>query len=233
MLAQSQTTPPQPEQTVQPDVVRQLQTRISVLNAQRSVIVDRTRSDNPAFRDQALKDLYKTDLELAQVRAQLASMQGQSELPGGATPGATGGTTAPPPLPSTPWIDKVDPDAITAVFILTALAFLIPMSVGLSRRLWRRPAPAPSQSLEDRISPRLDRLEQAVDAVAIEVERISESQRFVTRVLSERPAVVAPNPPADVAPLGEAKPFLALGAGPMEPVRVPERQAVKQSVTPH
>jgi hypothetical protein len=35
------------------------------------------------------------------------------------------------------------------------------------------------------------------------------------------------------AALGDAKPFLALGAGPIEPIRVAERQAVKQSITPH
>jgi hypothetical protein len=33
---------------------------------------------------------------------------------------------------------------------------------------------------------RLDRMEQAMDAIAIEVERMSESQRFTTRLLSER-----------------------------------------------
>ncbi|MGI9078148.1 MAG: hypothetical protein ACR2G6_12605 [Gemmatimonadaceae bacterium] len=33
---------------------------------------------------------------------------------------------------------------------------------------------------------RLARIEQAVDAIAIEVERISEGQRFTTRLLSER-----------------------------------------------
>jgi hypothetical protein len=33
---------------------------------------------------------------------------------------------------------------------------------------------------------RLQRLEQAVDAVAIEVERMSESQRFTSRILAER-----------------------------------------------
>jgi hypothetical protein len=32
---------------------------------------------------------------------------------------------------------------------------------------------------------RLDRIEQAVDAIAIEVERISESQRFQTRIMTE------------------------------------------------
>jgi hypothetical protein len=33
---------------------------------------------------------------------------------------------------------------------------------------------------------RLDRIEHAIDAMAVEVERISEGQRFVTRLLSER-----------------------------------------------
>lgn len=35
---------------------------------------------------------------------------------------------------------------------------------------------------------RLARIEQAVDAIAVEVERISEGQRFTTRLLSERAA---------------------------------------------
>jgi len=33
---------------------------------------------------------------------------------------------------------------------------------------------------------------QALDAISLEVERISEAQRFTTRVLSERPPVVLP-----------------------------------------
>lgn len=33
---------------------------------------------------------------------------------------------------------------------------------------------------------RLQRIEQAVDAIAIEVERMSESQRFTTKILAER-----------------------------------------------
>jgi hypothetical protein len=33
---------------------------------------------------------------------------------------------------------------------------------------------------------RLLRIEQAVDAIAIEVERMSESQRFTSKVLAER-----------------------------------------------
>lgn len=35
------------------------------------------------------------------------------------------------------------------------------------------------------VAGRLERIEQAVDAIAVEVERISEGQRFTTRLLSE------------------------------------------------
>src|SRR3981081_625323 len=47
----------------------------------------------------------------------------------------------------------------------------------------RESPPAPSEA-------RLARIEQAVEAIALEVERISEGQRFTTRLLSEqsRPA---------------------------------------------
>jgi hypothetical protein len=37
------------------------------------------------------------------------------------------------------------------------------------------------------VTGRLERIEQAVEAIAIEVERISEGQRFTTKLLSEGP----------------------------------------------
>ena len=40
--------------------------------------------------------------------------------------------------------------------------------------------------------PRLARIESAIEAVAIEVERISEAQRFTTRLLTERHGAPAP-----------------------------------------
>jgi hypothetical protein len=65
---------------------------------------------------------------------------------------------------------------------------------------WARPAPAESTQ-------RLERIEQAIEAVAIEVERISEGQRFVTRLLSE----------------GNRFPTLSAGKREQEAVRTPER----------
>lgn len=54
-----------------------------------------------------------------------------------------------------------------------------------ARRRWkRRAARAPTQ-LGGEAGPRLERLEHGMDAIALEIERISEGQRFVTRLLSE------------------------------------------------
>ncbi len=39
------------------------------------------------------------------------------------------------------------------------------------------------------VTARLERMEQAIDAIAVEVERVSEAQRFTTRLLSEKAGV--------------------------------------------
>ena len=53
------------------------------------------------------------------------------------------------------------------------------------RRRWKRRRPAARGELGADASPRLERLEHGMDAIAVEIERISEGQRFVTRLLSE------------------------------------------------
>ena len=50
---------------------------------------------------------------------------------------------------------------------------------------WLEPRPVPPKELST-ISGRLERIESAVDAIALEVERISESQRFTARLQSEQ-----------------------------------------------
>ena len=46
-------------------------------------------------------------------------------------------------------------------------------------------------SLPQEVMDRLTRLDHAVDSIAVEVERIGEGQRFMTRVLSEKGEPVA------------------------------------------
>jgi hypothetical protein len=44
----------------------------------------------------------------------------------------------------------------------------------------------------DELATRLERIEHTVEATALEVERISEANRFLSKLLAERPGVPAP-----------------------------------------
>jgi hypothetical protein len=50
----------------------------------------------------------------------------------------------------------------------------------------RRPLNGVATPAMDEIAQRLGRMEQAIDATAVEVERISEAQRFTTKLLVEK-----------------------------------------------
>lgn len=67
-----------------------------------------------------------------------------------------------------------------------ATAIVLAIGVPLARAFTRR---MDSDSRQPRIptdvADRLERMEQSLEAVAIEVERISEGQRFTTKLLSE------------------------------------------------
>jgi hypothetical protein len=100
---------------------------------------------------------------------------------------AIAGTKAPPPPPPLPR-DLGPPDSIVAIIIvsiLAATAVLFPVARAFARRLDRRPTSALPQA---DVTLRLDRIENAVESIAVEVERISEGQRFTTRLLSDRQA---------------------------------------------
>jgi len=62
---------------------------------------------------------------------------------------------------------------------------------------WLEPRPVPPKELSN-ISGLLEKIEAAVDAIAVEVERISESQRFTARLQSEQQARL-PGPTGQVS----------------------------------
>ena len=81
--------------------------------------------------------------------------------------------------------------SITYMFVA-----IFPISIAFARRIWRRSAAAVATIPQDIID-RFTQIDQAVESIAVEVERIGEGQRFITRVLSEqgkRPALEAAVP---------------------------------------
>ncbi len=74
---------------------------------------------------------------------------------------------------------------VPIVFSIPAIVILAKMSFRHKERMAELQAgPQRASDLEAR----LDRIEQAVDTIAIEMERIGEGQRFVTKLLAERPS---------------------------------------------
>lgn len=94
----------------------------------------------------------------------------------------------PDPPPSNDIPPEVIPLAGIVFGNITAMVLLYPLVRAWIRGRERREsvAAAVPAALPAEFGQRLERIEQAVESVAIEVERISESQRFQARVLAER-----------------------------------------------
>jgi hypothetical protein len=106
-------------------------------------------------------------------------------------------------VPEKPMPRTQDPDAVFAVPIVFTMFVLAPIAIAYARRIWKRPSPmaAPvSQAMQDK----LNQLSEAVESIGLEVERIGEGQRFITKVFTETNA-------------------RALGAGAAQPIPVAAR----------
>jgi hypothetical protein len=162
--------------------------------------------------------MAKVKGDIAVANARIAQLQGR--------PVGVPEIVVPPPFGP-----RTNQNQALPIFAVLAVILAVPISFAWARRILRG-APKPAAMPSD-LTMRLERMEQAIDTVAIEVERISEGQRFVTRIMAERPSSNAQPAGATADDPSQAKP-LALGAGPMEPIVVSDRERVRQRViTPH
>ena len=81
---------------------------------------------------------------------------------------------------------------IMTLSVLSIVLIFFPLAFATARAtLKRSDRPGPPAAAFTETAQRLERLEASVDAIAIEIERVSEGQRFVTKLLSEsQPAPV-------------------------------------------
>jgi len=219
---------PAPEQAVDIAVlqsqVTELRIQLTGLNAQWTGLQSqlnamlKTNPARPGVQQQWADvgvQIAQTEGDIARLSARIAQKQG---FPVGTTQPA-----GPPPRRT------IDPNVAVPAAAALLMVLALPVSIAWARRIMRgKPRPAPVGLPQDQ-GLRLERIEHAVDTIAVEIERISEGQRFVTKLLAGRPARTATVDSSD-SPLAEATPMLALGAGPVEPIRVAERERVRQSV---
>ena len=180
----------------------ELRNQLRRLEEQREEFASELQSPNlPAeAKNSLVTRLNAVDGRITSVESQLADADA-AVARAAAVPGAV---QPPPPRPRDPgppeefWV-------ITTVFIIFVL---MPIAVAYARRIWKRSSSAIA-AIPQEIYDRFNRQDQAVDSIAIEVERVGEGQRYLTRVYAEQRGI---------------------GAGAAERVEMPERAAQKQGL---
>lgn len=94
----------------------------------------------------------------------------------------------------------MDPSPILIPILFVAsipiIAIGYPLARAFASRIERK---AMASTVPPDVTARLERMEQAIDSIAIEIERISEGQRFTNQLMSDRSA------PGSLPPASESR----------------------------
>ena len=120
--------------------------------------------------------LGEIDKRIATVDGMLAANSAQLAQ-AAAVPGAV---VEPPRM-----IRQGPPEEVYIVGTVFMLVVLLPLSVALARRIWKKSVVTVT-TFPRELADRLTRMENAVEATSLEVERIGEGQRFLTRLFTEK-----------------------------------------------
>jgi hypothetical protein len=155
-------------------------------------------SQDPAegiTRDQ-LREQIKTQVQQATQEARAAVREAQAARAQAQAAGVPGGPDAPMAPVGTPmiavkgmpWEADIPPrvkDVSIAFFVVFAFVIVgFPIMRAIGKRI-ERGSPAP-MAVPAEMQAQMQHLMQSVDAIAIEVERISEGQRFATKMLADK-----------------------------------------------
>lgn len=150
--------------------------------ARRARLAEQLLTADPAARQGLQQRIAVLDERIVQLERDIASSG--RELTMARFQGVTG---IAPPMER---FAGLDPGQITGISIVFTVLVLFPLAIASARLLWKR-ATAWGRPLPADTSERLTKLEQAVDTVAVEMERVSEGQRFMTKLLMEPNALAA------------------------------------------
>jgi|SRR5438067_667709 len=169
------------------DVYTALKARGHELSEQLSQLEDRRGELSGRLQEQRLDDADRKGVQaqLSDVDARIAAVNKQVAATDEAIAQAAGipGAVVPDPPPPP---RRGPPDEVFIIPVVFTIFVLFPLAIAWARRLWKKPIVAPAV-IPPEFTERMSRLEQAVEAVAVEVERIGEGQRFVTKLFAESP----------------------------------------------
>ncbi len=162
---------------------RELTNQLDELESTRADI-NATLTNIPASDPQrkVLEDrLSEIDKRISTVDGMLATNSAQLAQ-AAAVPGAV---VEPPPQ-----IRQGPPEEVFVVGTIFMIIVLLPLSIAFARRIWKKSVVTVT-AFPRELADRLSRMENAVEATSLEVERIGEGQRFLTNLLTEKAAAQA------------------------------------------
>lgn len=165
----------------------ELSNQITSAANRRSSVASAIKKSDPAAVPGLQKRLDVLDDRIAQLETDLAVTGRQLTS---APPGLLG--TSEQPLT---WLG-LNQGQTTAVSIVGTIFVLAPLAVAFARILFNRTRKFPPPAIPAEHINRMERLENAVDTIAVEVERISEGQRFLTQVMTGNNAGMIQSQPA-------------------------------------
>lgn len=157
---------------------KELRNQLDRLEDQRDELARELRSEEATAAERSGLEarLKETDGRISNIEQQI-SQADLAVAKAAAVPGAV--VEPPPPRRDGP------PEELIAVPIVFTLFVMFPIAVAYARRIWKRGAtviaPVPRE-----VTDRLEAMGQAVESIAVEVERIGEGQRFLTRVMTDQ-----------------------------------------------
>jgi hypothetical protein len=154
---------------------RELRGQLEHLEERRSDLVGQL-SSSPAAAEAGLRNrVVEIDTRIEELDRAIAAADAQVAA-AAAVPGA---------IYESPMRHNEIPEEAFVLGGLFMMIVLLPLSIALARRIWRRGTPTHATlSLQPAVEDRLNRLEAGVDSIALEIERIGEGQRFITKLMS-------------------------------------------------
>ncbi len=159
---------------------RELDRQMEGLQDSRQSIADRLTNPEISAADKSGLEarLKAVDERIVVMDKQLSDADAQVAR-AAAIPGAA---VDPPPPPRTG-----PPEEAWFLGGMMIVFVMLPISIAYARRIWRRSAKIIT-TFPQELSDRLRSVEQSVEATALEVERIGEGQRFMTKLFTEGPS---------------------------------------------
>ncbi len=159
---------------------RELSRQMDALQSSRSEISSQLQEPNVTGADRKglESQITSVDSRIVDMQKQISDADAQV-----AKAAAIPGAAIDPPLPPR----SGPPDEAWVLGGMFIVIVLLPISIAFARRIWKRGGQVVA-AFPKEIADRMTRVEQVVEATAIEVERIGEGQRFMTRVLTENTA---------------------------------------------